>query len=448
MHRRLIRSARVALAALLLVLVAAVPALAADHWTDISDAAWQKTYGLSAAQVATVAQGYADGTFHPSSPVIRAQFAKMVVSAFDLKTTRPAAPTFSDVSPPDFYYPWIEGGVAAGIIAKSETYRPLAATKREEASAIVAASLVQEEISLNGAINGKTANYPSLAAWYAADGDSVLRYFKDEGAISGADAAAVAYLVFHQVMHGTARNGYLYVDPKLSLTRAQAVAFILRSEGVQLEAAAPSPPQITGLGPVEGLAAGGAEAVIVGSGFRDASSVSFGRTVVPKAGFTIDSDNQITVKAVPAGSGTVDVKVTTLHGANSATSSDKYSYLSTLTGGDKAVAQAVTCLGVPYVWAGASPFGFDCSGLVMYVFRKLGVALPHSSLLQSSAGSRVNVDQLLPGDLLFFYSPVSHVGIYVGNGNMIDAPRTGAFVRIEKAWTSNLTGARRIFLAP
>ena len=76
------------------------------------------------------------------------------------------------------------------------------------------------------------------------------------------------------------------------------------------------------------------------------------------------------------------------------------------------------------------------------------VNLPHSSILQSTAGSAVPPDQLRPGDLLFFYNPVHHVGIYVGGGNMIDAPGTGAFVRIEKVWTSSLTGARRMFPEP
>ena len=84
----------------------------------------------------------------------------------------------------------------------------------------------------------------------------------------------------------------------------------------------------------------------------------------------------------------------------------------------------------------------------MYVFGNLGAVLPHSSLSQSTLGSAVPLDELLPGDLLFFYNPVHHVGIYVGGGNMIDAPGTGAFVRIEKAGRSTLTGARRMFAEP
>jgi len=80
-HRRLIRLAAAVVSAFALVLVCAVPALAADSWTDITDTQWAQTYGITAAQVATVAQGYDDGTFRPTQTVTRAQYAKMVLSA-------------------------------------------------------------------------------------------------------------------------------------------------------------------------------------------------------------------------------------------------------------------------------------------------------------------------------------------------------------------------------
>jgi cell wall-associated NlpC family hydrolase len=103
-------------------------------------------------------------------------------------------------------------------------------------------------------------------------------------------------------------------------------------------------------------------------------------------------------------------------------------------------------LGVPYRWGGASPAGFDCSGLVMYVFAQVGVSLPHSSYAQYGMGSPVSRDQLQPGDLVFF-DGLGHVGIYVGGGSFIHAPHTGDVVKISSMtgwYASSYVGARRI----
>jgi peptidoglycan DL-endopeptidase CwlO len=108
------------------------------------------------------------------------------------------------------------------------------------------------------------------------------------------------------------------------------------------------------------------------------------------------------------------------------------------------VSIAMDYLGVPYVWGGSSPNGFDCSGLVMYVYRKVGVSLPHSSRLQYGYGKPVSRSDLQPGDLVFFFSPISHVGIYIGDGQMINAAGVGKGVRIDDVWSSSYYGACRI----
>jgi cell wall-associated NlpC family hydrolase len=104
-------------------------------------------------------------------------------------------------------------------------------------------------------------------------------------------------------------------------------------------------------------------------------------------------------------------------------------------------------LGTPYVWAGASPSGFDCSGLVMYVYAQLGVSLPHYTVSQWNATEPISTSQLEPGDLVFFYG-LGHVGIYVGGGNFIHAPHTGSTVRIDSlngaGYSSAYVGAKRI----
>jgi cell wall-associated NlpC family hydrolase len=110
------------------------------------------------------------------------------------------------------------------------------------------------------------------------------------------------------------------------------------------------------------------------------------------------------------------------------------------------VAIALRYLGVPYRWGGASPSGFDCSGLVMYVFAKVGVYLPHSTYLQYQRGHYVPRSQLQPGDAVFF-NGLSHVGIYIGGGRFVHAPHTGDVVKIsslyESWYASTYVGARR-----
>src|SRR3954468_12133646 len=95
-----------------------------------------------------------------------------------------------------------------------------------------------------------------------------------------------------------------------------------------------------------------------------------------------------------------------------------------------AVSTAMAQRGKPYVWAAGGPGSFDCSGLTRYAYAAAGVSLPHSSRMQSQTGRSVSRDQLQPGDLVFFYSPVSHVGIYIGNGQMVHAPTSGDVVKV------------------
>jgi cell wall-associated NlpC family hydrolase len=102
--------------------------------------------------------------------------------------------------------------------------------------------------------------------------------------------------------------------------------------------------------------------------------------------------------------------------------------------GPQAVAIAKRYLGIPYVWGGSTPTGgFDCSGLVMYVYRQLGITLDHYAAWQFLEGTRIAPQDLQPGDLVFFEPKADgpgHVGMYVGDGKMINAPHTGDVVRI------------------
>lgn len=111
--------------------------------------------------------------------------------------------------------------------------------------------------------------------------------------------------------------------------------------------------------------------------------------------------------------------------------------------GHSVVAYARHFLGIPYRWGGSSPrSGFDCSGLVRFVYRRFGISLPHSSWGDLTRGHRIARGSLRPGDLVFFYG-ASHVGIYVGGGRFIDAPHTGARVRVSTMGEYSYYGARR-----
>jgi cell wall-associated NlpC family hydrolase len=89
-------------------------------------------------------------------------------------------------------------------------------------------------------------------------------------------------------------------------------------------------------------------------------------------------------------------------------------------------------IGVPYVWGAADPnVGFDCSGLTMWSYAQAGVSLPHSSAGQYAVVPHVSKDNLMPGDLLFFYSPIHHVAIYLGGNLMIHTDHPGSSVHIE-----------------
>lgn len=105
---------------------------------------------------------------------------------------------------------------------------------------------------------------------------------------------------------------------------------------------------------------------------------------------------------------------------------------------------AQSCLGIPYQTAGTSPqTGFDCSGFTQYVFAQAGIRIPRVSRDQARAGAAVPYSEMRPGDLVCFNTPVSHVGIYIGNGKFIHSPKPGDAVKITDLKYMDLTAIRR-----
>ncbi|WP_282694421.1 C40 family peptidase [Streptomyces sp. CC208A] len=109
-----------------------------------------------------------------------------------------------------------------------------------------------------------------------------------------------------------------------------------------------------------------------------------------------------------------------------------------------AISFARAQLGKPYVWGATGPSAYDCSGLTQAAWRAAGVSLPRTTYTQINAGRRVSRAELAPGDLVFFYSGISHVGLYIGGGQMIHAPRPGAPVRIAPIDEMPFAGATRV----
>jgi cell wall-associated NlpC family hydrolase len=112
--------------------------------------------------------------------------------------------------------------------------------------------------------------------------------------------------------------------------------------------------------------------------------------------------------------------------------------------GAQALRMAMSKLGRPYVWGAAGPTTFDCSGLTMWAYGQVGINLPHYTGSQWNAGTHVSRSQLQPGDLVFFYSDLHHMGMYVGGGKMIHAPQTGDVVKIAPMGNRPFAGGVRV----
>ncbi|MBN1321444.1 MAG: IPT/TIG domain-containing protein [Thermoleophilia bacterium] len=307
----------------LFVVLGSGSALASPPWPDAPNAWWITTYGVTEGQAATVADGRADGKFYPNDDVTRAQFAKMAVDGTGGTTYTPLIPSFLDVPATNYFYPWIEGGVRDGLISGygNQTFGPNNNIIRQQANSILGTYLAQRELNVRGHIAGEQDNYPSLNTWYLAEGMTLLGGFVDAARVATVHAPTTAYLIYKGVVQGTAGAGGMYLGPNNNLSRAQAVALILRVKAVQFATAVPT---VALLNPSGGAVAGGNNVVITGANFVDVTKVMFGTKSVT---FTVNSATQITAVA-PAGTAgvTVDVTVITPAGTSAVSAASKYTY--------------------------------------------------------------------------------------------------------------------------
>lgn len=301
----------------------------ADRWTDISDQQWINSYGVTASQAATVADGYADGTFKPARAVTRGQFAKMVVDGFGVAPANPPSPTFRDVARGSTFYTWIEGGVAAGLISGfgDGTYKPGNNISRQQSNSILGAYLSKRELSTTGSIAGRNGTYTSLNAWYTAEGTTILAQFADGTSVASVHRQYTAYLVMRDIVKGSNNR----LTPGTNLNRAQAVALILRTKAATFDGG--NPPTVTSVSPTgQTGVTGGTPVTITGTNFTGATAVRFGNASA--TGVVVVNSTTITCLSPSNNVGVYDVTVTTPAGTSSPVgTANDYSYgMPTITG--------------------------------------------------------------------------------------------------------------------
>ncbi|MBC7294005.1 MAG: FAD-dependent oxidoreductase [Thermoleophilia bacterium] len=203
----------------------------ADHWTDISDAQWVQVYGVTAAQVATVAEGYSDGTFRPTALVTRAQFAKMALYGFQVQPANPDKPSFKDVPKTHPFFAWVEGAVRAKIVTgyTNGTFQPSRNIARQQALSMVGRYVANKELRTSGGIRGAKGVYPTVDAWFRAEGRQLLTPFADARLVAAVHQPYVAYLLFHKIVQGETTSTGKYLSPNKYITRAQTAVLIVRA---------------------------------------------------------------------------------------------------------------------------------------------------------------------------------------------------------------------------
>ena len=255
MKLRLIKVAALLLLVGALVVGVSSVALAGPPWSDASASWWESSYGVTEAQVATVADGFPDGTFRPGTAVTRGQFAKMAVNGLGVDTAEPAKATFKDVIPSHRFYMYIEGAYAKGLIGGYPSgggllFKPDSNITRQQANSILGRYLSKLEITITGSVHGVVRDdYGSLDGWYKAEGPFYLDPFDDEAKVTSDHRANTAYLIYRKIVKGS--NDKL--NPGSTLTRSQAAALILRvkaeAEAIMTPPVAPTNLRVTATGP-------------------------------------------------------------------------------------------------------------------------------------------------------------------------------------------------------
>jgi NlpC/P60 family/S-layer homology domain len=460
---------------LLFVLLAVSPALAAaapvttttttiprastspGQFSDLAlgDPCYQAVTFLSGAGVLS---GYDDGTFRPGLSLTRAQAAKMLVKLWDAPPQ--GSSPFRDVDP--LYAPYVAAAAAQGWITgyPDGSFRPSGLLTRQQMALILVRSLgwANEAKSLSPAAIAQSLQSFADADSVSPEARASMALLVERGLFQGsqgrlAPTAGLTRGQFSLVCYRAVLRGLAVVDGIRSGEHADRTRLVLdlsnnpgivttdesETGALKVDVAGAA---VDGPGP--SLRVGSGEVVGIAT-----AQLSY-RPAVVRATVTLAHSQDFSVFTLPPSDGLgYRVVIDVLRPpAGPPSTPPTTSPAPTLPPGSSLGARAVQVaqgyLGVPYLWGGTTPLGFDCSGLVQYVYAQVGIKLPRVAADQQTVGIAVPRDQLQAGDLVFFGNPAHHVGIYAGNGTMIDAPYTGVVVRYDPIDATDYAGARRV----
>jgi peptidoglycan DL-endopeptidase CwlO len=316
--------------------------------------------------------------------------------------------------------------VAAALVAASVIAPSALGSAAQRAQPPSLKSLIAQARQLSGQINSLSEQYDGLRIELAQarqeERTAATTAARDAGQL-GSGRAQVGHLAAESYMNGSVDPTLQFIsssDPQVVVQRAAIIQQLDQQKGAQVSALAAAENTAR-----RARQAAGQQARVVGGLVKQMQA----KTDAIRA--RINKLNSAAFKqAMTSFSKTGKFPVINIPGGN--------------TLGQRALRAALTKVGDPYVWGAAGPAAFDCSGLVMWAYAQEGIHLDHYTGDQWTEGEHISRSQLRPGDLVFFFPDISHVGMYIGNGLMVDAPTFGQPVQVQPVFWSAFIGAVRI----
>jgi peptidoglycan DL-endopeptidase CwlO len=341
-----------------------------------------------------------------------------------LRLGRPAGPR-SLPRPPGFLSrrAWIRAIVVAAALAAASLVLPSAlGTAAQRTSPPSLKSLIAQAKKLQYQINALSEQYDGLRIQLTqarqAERIAAATAARDADAL-GAGQAQVGHLAAESYMTGSVDPTLQFItssDPQMVVQRAAIIQQLDRQKGAQVSALTTAENTAR-----RARATAGQQARVVAGLVRDMQGKT--RAITAKMN---KLNGAAFHRAMAVFNRTGSFPLVKIPGGN--------------TLGERALRAALSQRGKPYVWGAAGPNAYDCSGLVMWAYAQVGVHLDHFTGDQYNEGEHISRSQLRPGDLIFFFPTISHVGMYIGDGLMVDAPSAGQDVMVQRVYWSAAVG--------